>query len=156
MIGLMTIDDGKDYLKKQAKKFGKLSARQYRKLHRKVYYKQEEHGRREEPTDPKELARLSDYLQSRGDLYNESPSGSIHKEQLHDALVQLGSSRKINVVKMKVLDKLTFKEIGDKLGLPESTIASEYYRSIDILKDFYTKRGFKPRGSDEPQDSRSS
>jgi RNA polymerase sigma-70 factor (ECF subfamily) len=76
-----------------------------------------------------------------------SPSTALERERLHQVVRQALASlppEQREVLVLKEYEGLTFREIAELTGRPESTIKSRLYQGLDNLRTELERRGVRP------------
>lgn len=83
----------------------------------------------------RESAKASS-LDSANDLMDKSvsPASSLENEESVQLLLSNLDDVSREIVQLKIFSGLTFKEVGEIVGLPEQTAATKYRRAIEKLK----------------------
>lgn len=91
----------------------------------------------------RDIVRRRDTIKPLGDVECEQRCDIAQEIDIRDALIEALrklSKRERAVFNLVAVDGYTMKEVGDELGITESTAKSHYYNAVESLRRILTKR----------------
>ena len=73
------------------------------------------------------------------ELFSDQAEGEIHRARLLTAMQKL-KSEQLKLIEMRFFEQMSFKEIGEELGLTENNAKVKTFRAVEKLRLQFTKQ----------------